>query len=808
MHPLSQDLQFTLRLIRRRSGMAILVLAALGLGIGLNTAIFSAFNAIVLRPLPIHDPDRVVWLHSRVNQTGGQLGTSYADFLDWRAQSHLFDSMAAMYFFSATLSGQGPPEHIKVVGISASGFNSWGVRTVLGRNFTEDDDQPGANRVIVLTHGFWQQKFGGNQAILGKNLVLDDQQYTIIGVLQPTPINVLTYSDVYVANGPLLNLPHIMERDTRWFFPVGRMKPHVTIAQAQAEMDTIAARLAAQYPATTKDMGIRVESMTENLISGSGKPLLLLILASGLIFLLAVLNVMTVFLVGTLERAQELSIRLALGSPRSILLRQLLLQALIFAIGGTAFGLIFAKLGLFYFLDRFPNAAERFHETNIDFSVIAVTLGMTLCTTILSALIPALYAFRLNIGNALRGELGIFASNKRRPFARGILIFSEVAFASALSLVAGLLIKSLYEVQKVDLGFNPHQLISFQITPPLNRYKEPEKQLSLYKAALEKLTSLPAMKSVSGISSLPLTSQALINSMDVDSQSPLFGKPLLVEHEAILPGFFQVMRLPILEGRDFTSADHQGALPVVIVDDVLAEKLWPGKSPLGKRLHLSLITGEPAPWREVIGVVKEIKHFGPERQVRWMQVYVPQYQDPSPSLSFLINTTLSNDAAKNAALKSLQELDKDLPVESFETLDNYLNRNYLSGRKVSLLLLTTFAGVGVLLALFGIYGVVANAVTQRRREIAIRMALGATPVRTIFLVTRLTLFATFGGILIGSISVMSLTRALSSMLYGVTALDPAVYVVSTTLVILLAITASVIPVIRLFRFNIQQVLRQ
>lgn len=808
MHPLIQDLQFTLRLIRRRSGMAILVVAALGLGIGLNTAIFSAFNAIVLRPLPIHDPDRVVWLHSRVNQTGGQLGTSYADFLDWRAQNHLFDSMAAMYFFSATLSGQGPPEHIKVVGISASGFSSWGVQTVLGRNFTENDDQPGANRVIVLTHGFWQHKFGGNPAILGKTLVLDDQQYTIIGVLQPTPINVLTYSDVYVTNGPLLNLPHIMERDTRWFFPVGRMKPQVTIAQAQAEMDTIAARLAAQYPATTKDMGIRVESMTENLISGNGKPLLLLILASSLIFLLAVLNVMTIFLAAALERAQELSVRLALGSPRSILLRQLLLQALMFAIVGAGLGLLFAKLGLLYFLNRFPNAAERFHETNIDFNVIAVTLVMTLCTTLVSVLIPAVYAFRLSIGNALRGELGIFVSNKRRPLARGILIFSEVAFASALSLVAGLLIKSLYEVQKVDLGFNPHQLISFQITPALNRYKEPEKQLSLYKAALEKLTSLPAMQSVSGISSLPLTSQALINTMDVDSQSALFGKPLLVEHEAILPGFFQVIRLPILEGRDFTSADHQGSLPVAIVDDVLAAKLWPGKSAIGKRLHLSLITGEPSPWREVIGVVKEIKHFGPERQVKWMQVYVPQYQDPSPSLSFLINTTLSNDSAKNAALKAMQELDKDLPVESFETLDNYLNKNYLSGRKSSLLLLATFAGIGILLAVFGIYGVVANAVTQRRREIAIRMALGATPVRTILLVTRLTLFATFGGILIGSISVMSLTRVLSSMLYGVTALDPAVYVVSTTLVILLAITASVIPVIRLFQFNIQQVLRQ
>ena len=258
-------------------------------------------------------------------------------------------------------------------------------------------------------------------------------------VLRPTPINVLTQSDVYVTNGPLLDQPHIMERDTRWFFPLGRMKPHVSIAQAQAEMDTIASRLASQYPATTKDMGIRVESMTENLTSGNGKPLLLLILASSLIFLLAVLNVMTIFLAGALERAQELSVRLALGSPRSILLRQLLLQALMFAIVGAGLGLLFAKLGLVYFLDRFPNAVQRFHETNIDLRVIAVTLAMTLCTTLASTLVPALYAFRLKIGNELRGEPG--SSNRRRSLPRGILILSEVAFASGLALVAGLLIK-------------------------------------------------------------------------------------------------------------------------------------------------------------------------------------------------------------------------------------------------------------------------------------------------------------------------------------------------------------------------------
>lgn len=807
MHSLIQDFRFTLRLMRKRPGMTFLALAALVLGMGLNTAIFSVVNAVLLRPLPVFEPDRLVWLHSKVNQTGGQLGTSYADFLDWRGQSRSFQSMAAMYFFSATLSGQDPPEHIKVAGISASGFKVWGISTVLGRDFGDADDQPGANPVVILTNRFWRRKFGGTPDILGKSIVLDDRQCAVIGVLQPTEINFVSYSDVYVANGPLLT-PLILERDTRWFFPVGRLQPNVTVAQAQAEMDTIAGRLATEYPATTKDMGIRVESMAESLTAGNRKPLSLLIVASTLIFMLAVVNVMTVFLASTLDRAQELSVRLALGAPRATLLRQLLVQALILAGVGGTLGLLLAKAGLLYFLHRFHNAAPRFHETTIDLRVIAVTTAMAFVTTLVAALIPAIYALRLNVNSELKGEWSSFAPQKYRALTRGALILAEVALASGLSLVSGLLIKSFYRVEKVDLGFNPHNIFSFEVAPPLNRYKEPQEAAAFYKTAVEKLASLPGMESVSGISSVPLTSQALVNAMDVDAQSPLFGHQLLVEDESILPGFFQVMRLPILQGRGFTAADHDGVPPVVIVDDVLAAKLWPGQNPLGKRLHMSAMMGETIRWLEVVGVVRQIKHFGPEREVKWMQVYVPQYQDPSPKLSFVVNTTIPESAAKAAAENALHDLDKELPVENFETLDSYLDTNYLSGRQVGLLLLSAFAGIAIVLGVIGIYAVVANSVTQRRREVAIRIALGAMPIQTMILITRLGLFTTLAGIVMGSAIVMSLSRLLASLLYGVTALDPVVYIVSAILLILLAIIASLVPAMRLLRFNIQEILRE
>lgn len=780
---------------------------ALLFGMGLNISVFSVLNAVLLRPLPISEPERLVWLRGKNISAGTPIPTSYPDFLDWRAQSRSFDGMAALYSLSFTLSGHGSPETLKVAAVSASWFKVWGITRILGRNFTQADDEPGAARVAIITHAFWQRKFGGDPGIFGKNIVLDGQQYTIIGVLQPTKLLILDNPDVYVTSGPLLN-PHIMERDTYWFFVYARLKGNVSQAQAQAEMATIASRLSAQFADTHKDIGIAIVSVGKNLTADGRKPLSLLILASSLIFLLAAMNVLTVFLSMTLEREQELSVRLALGSQRSALVRQFFIQASTFAILGGSLSLLFAKLTLTFFLHRFPDLLLRFRETTIDLRVIGVTFGLSLATTLLAALVPAMYVFRLKIGNELRSSWTWFAPQRFRLLGRGALIVSEVALASSLSLVSGLLIKSFYEVQKIDLGFNPRQVFSFQINPPATEYKEPGRQSALYKAALGKLAGLPGMQSVSGTSGLPLTPQGFLNILEVESDSPLYGHQVTVEDEAILPGFFRVMQLPVLQGRDFTDADHEGTPPVIIIDNLLAGQLWPGQNPIGKRIRMSLLRGLPYQWLEVVGVVKEIKHFGgPEADVRWRQVYVPQYQDPTPELSFVVNTTIPEAAVRNAVEKALNDLDKDLPIEKFHTMASYFDA-FLDGRKVGLFLLTTFAAIGVMLAMIGIYGVIANAVTQRRRELAIRLALGATHSKIIVLVTRFGLLAALTGILIGSGIVIGLNRLFASVLYGVTALDPAVYVINVVVLILLAVVAGAVPAVRLLGFNIQEILRQ
>ena len=378
--------------------------------------------------------------------------------------------------------------------------------------------------------------------------------------------------------------------------------------------------------------------------------------------------------------------------------------------------------------------------------------------------------------------------------------------ASALTLVSGLLIKSFYQVEKVDLGFMPSHVFSFQVALPPPRYKEPERRAAFYKAAAEKLAALPGMQASSAISNLPLTYQANSDDLEVDAQSPLAGQKQVVESESVLSGFFQTMHVPLLQGRDFNDSDRESAVPVAIVDEPLAAKLWPKLNPLGKRVRITDAENNPPIWREVVGVVRQVKHLGPERKA-WLTLYMPMEQNPTAAAGFVVNTALPESAVRSAVEKALHEVDGGLPLDEFKTMDAYLD-TFLSGRKIIVLVLSVLAGIGVIVGGIGVYGVVAAAVVQRRREIAIRMAVGATISNSILLVTRGGLFATLGGVAIGSIVVMSLTRILSALLFGVSTLDPAIYATSAVMLVALAIVAGVVPAFRLMRFNIQGILRQ
>jgi putative ABC transport system permease protein len=784
--------------------MSLLVIATLVFGIGVNTAIFSVVNAVLLRPVPIKEPEKVLWIFPKVKQTGAPAGgISYPEYLDWKTQASSFEAITVLRAFSFYFSGSGLPENLKGTGISESGFKVFGVRTILGRGFTEGDDRPEAERTVILNYPFWQRKFGGNRNILGKSISLDDESYTIIGVLQPTHLGVLQYPDVWVPNALFLD-QRMQSRESRYYFPTARLKSSVSEAQAQSEMETIAARLAAQYPNSNKDIGVRFLGLVEYLSGNSRTPLTLLLAASGLIFVLACVNILIVVLSGTAERRKELGIRLALGARRFDVLRQMFIQAFMLVGTGSVLGLGLTKLGLVYFLLRFPQALLRFQETTIDYRVIGFMIALAFLTMILATAVPAWYASRLNIMSDLKGESIGSPFAKFRTLRQGTLIIFEVTLASALSLTCGLMIKSFYEVARIDLGFSPHQILSFQINLP-KRYKDAD-QSAFYRRAVDNLSTIPGLSVASGIETLPLTTQGNVMTLQADAQSPLSAERPLVEYDSILPGLFTTMTLPILQGRDFTSADQRNTTPVVIIDEMLAAKFWPGQSPLGKHLRLFEVADGKSPWREVVGVTKQMKHFGPEAKIQWMQVYIPEYQEPTPVLSFVLNTRLSEAVVKAAAEKTIHELDGGLPVENFQCMDALLD-GYLASRKLSLLLLGAFAAIALLLRTIGIYGVIVNSVVRRRREIAIRMALGSSRLRTIILVTKLGLLSTLAGLLLGVALVLSLIRTLSSFLFGVKALTPGIYLVTIGTIIVLALAATLTPAMSVLKLDPQNILR-
>lgn len=806
MYSLIQDLRFSLRLMRKRPGMTFLVIAALVLGIGANTAVFAVVNSVLLRPFPLPDPDRVVIIWATSKQIPN-MAVSYPEYLDWKQQSHSFQSMAALQAISFNMTGRGHAEHLNGIKASASFFKVLGLPPGLGRDFTEEDDRPGASRVAIMGRGFWERRFGSDPGILGKTLILNDQQYTVVGVEPDNPFYWIRGFDVWVPEGLFID-QKVMNRETRYLAVVARLAPSATRARAQTEMEGITSRLADEFPQSNKDVGVTVVGLAELLTVRGRKPLLLLLTASILILFLACINVVTVFVSSAMERRKELSVRLALGADRSMLLRQMFVQSFLFALVSGSLGLAMAKAGVAFLVNRFPYLLARFQETNVDRSVVLFTIGTALLVSLIASLLPALYIFKLNINSELKGDWTWSALSKYRAAGQSALIVFEVSLAVSLALVSGLLIKSFHEVQKVDLGFKPARVLSFQVSLPPARYGEADRISAFYKQAIQKIRNIPGVRSASAISTLPLSGAAHFINLQVESgQIEIATQRPFVDSPSVLPGYFETLRSPILQGRDFNDADTMSAPAVAIVDEVLAKRTWPGQSPLGKRIRLADIGDNGPPWREVVGVVRQVKNYGPEKEVPRMQVYVPLFQQPTPLMSFVVDFLADQRSIRTGAEEAVFELDKDLPLDNFRTLDDLLSF-YVSGREVSVLLLGSFAGIGITLCMIGIYGVVSNSVVRMRRELAIRMALGATVRNAIVLVIKVGLIGALGGILIGSAIVLSLTRVLSAFLFGVTPLDFSLYLVSAVLIIVLALIACLVPAQSVLRLNPQDVLRE
>ena len=804
MRSLVQDLRFTSRILRRHAGMSILVIAALVLGIGANTAVFSVVNSVLLQPVRIAGPQRVAFIMAK-SRDSSFTSISYPEYQDWKAQSHIFEDMAAYQPVLVNLQNPaGHPEALSGFLVSASAFDTFGITPLLGRQFNASDERRGAAPVVVISNGLWKRRFGADPSVIGKTILLQSQPHTIVGVLPETDFPLI--GDAWVEVGPFVD-ETMMNRETRRFFVAGRLFHSSDLGEAQKEMDLIAARLSTEFPKSNKGTGVTVTSLIDRFTSPVRRPLALLVLASGLILLLAVVNVLSVFVASAMERRKELSVRLALGATRFVVLRQLFLQSLLFGIVGASLGFIAAKVGLTYLIRSFPLPIVRFKETLMDQTVLWFTIGIAIASTILSCVLPGLYITRLRISSALKDEQPWTPLLKYRQFGPSALIVFEIALAVGLSLVSGLLIKSFYEVEKVDLGFNPYHILCFEVWLPGTKYKDDSSKTAFYERALENLKAVPGVRAASAGYTLPTVTGTHSINLQVDSQSPFASERPLVDDNMVLPGFLTTLKTPILQGRDFTAADSANAPQVAIVDEVLAARMWPGQSALGKRLRLADISNDRPPWREVIGVVRQMKYFGPEKGVNRPQVYEPVPQDPPPFISFILDTPEAIETVRAPVEKAIQDVAPELPLQYFEPLEQFVDSQE-SRRKISVLLLSGFAAIGIVLATIGIYAVVSNSVVRRRREMAIRMALGASATNALLVVTKGVISAAIAGIAIGMLLVVSLKGVLSAFLFGVKPLDPQIYFVTVIGVFALTLIAGLFPATSLLRLMPQQILRE
>src|SRR5579859_458099 len=803
MASLSQDVRFSFKLMRKYRGLTVLAVSALVVGIGLNTAMFSVVNAILLRPLPY--PDAAKLFMVQTTSPVSVLPVSYSDFLDWKKQARSFSGMAALRITSFNLTGDGIPERVAIKLTSASYFSTLGIIPFLGRDFNDQDDQPGTRRVAIISYGLWERKFGKSPSVLGRVLVLDNQPYEIVGVAPPAMA--IQRMDVWIPIG-LFTDSYYLDRSHRFSSVTARLASGTSEAQAEAEMRTIAGRLAKQFPESNLYAGAKMVGISELWLGGIKKPLYLLWAGSGAILLLACVSIAAVFVATISDRRRELIIRLALGASRALLVRQLFIQMLLFALIGSLAGFAFAWAGVKMILVVSANSVPRLGETTFDVNVLWFTVALVFIVTFLAVTPPAIHIGRLKIEETIKDASSKSGSSRSTVVGQRMLITVQVALATALSLISGLFIKSLYKVTNVDSGYDTKQVLAFRVSLPKARYQEPHSIDSFYDRLIADIKTIPGVRSASAVSNLPLTGDYYYIGFETEDHPATPGKPKpFVDNLVISPGYFNTLRVQLLQGRDFTASDTLDGHKVVIVDDVLAAKYWPGENPVGKHVKLMADASGPFPSFEVVGVVHQVKQYGPEQAVPRLQVYTPLAQRPNPTMSVVMSFGSDEAGIRQAVVKKAYEIDKDIPLYGFRRLDD-LYAEATGSRKLSVGLVGSFAAISVVLSIIGIYGIVSNSVVRRRREMAIRLALGATFSRAIALVATPILLCSAAGIAAGAVLVAVLTKVISAFLFEVSAHDAKVLAGAVATVILAVLAASLIPSLKIRFVNPQEILRE
>jgi putative ABC transport system permease protein len=793
MTTLLQDLRYGIRMLLKNPGFTTVAVLALTLGIGADSAIFSVVNAVLLRPLPYPDSERLVVLRERSPQLEG-MSVAYPNFIDWREQNGAFENIGVFRRQSFNLTGNGEPERLVGSQVSADVFATLRVNAARGRVFTNDEDKPGATPVVVLSHGLWQRRFGGDPNILDQTLTLDGRSFTVIGIMTSDFMFPFRATELWTPVGQASKDPGWENRGNHpGLTGIARLKTGVTLAQARDDMDRVAVNLERQYPDENAGNRVTIISALENAVRGSSageriRPALLVLLgAVGFVLLIACANVANLLLARATTRQKEFAIRTALGASRSRIVRQLLTESILLSVAGGGLGLLLARWGVKLIIAVSPNSIPRSREINLDGRVLAFTIGVSVLTGIIFGLVPALQSSKPDLNETLK-DAGRGSTGSRHLFRSGLVV-SEVALTLVLLIGAGLMIRSFYHLQQVDPGFNDDHLLTFNISLPPKKYPEEAQKINFYEQLAEKIRALPGVQTVGVSSGLPLGNNGWQTSFRVEGQpEPEPGHTPLTEACVATPDYFQAMGITLLTGRNFTEQDVKDAPHVTLIDEEFARRYWPGEVAVGKNIK----NGRNDPPITVIGIVRRVKMDGLNEDSNRVQSYYPFRQLPNGGMTVVVKTASDPMGIVSAARQQVLEIDPNQPVYNVNTMEQ-LRADSIAPDRLTLMLLGSFAAVALILAGVGIYGVMAYSVTQRTHEIGIRMALGARQGDVLGMVIRQGMKLAVVGVAIGLGGAWVATRLMSSLLFGVSATDPVTFAVISVILTGVALGACFVP---------------
>ena len=811
---LLSEFRFSLRILRRNPGFSAAAIVVLALGIGANTAIFSVVNAVLLRPLPFDDPSRImqVW-HTPPAQSFPGLtwfSVSPANYLDWRSQSSSFEQMAAYGFRSFTVGGKERPEAIQAAAVASDFFPLLRVQPLLGRTFAPDEDRPGQGHVVVLSYNFWGDHFASDRNVVGRTILLDGENYSIVGVM-PETFRFPSWGKIWV--------PLAWTNETRAvrgnhnYGVIARLKKSVDIRRAQAELSAISTRLEQLYPEDDKGWGAIIIPLREQLVGDVRAALLVLLGAVAFVLLIACANVANLVLAKTLARRKEIAIRTSLGATRFVVLRQILAETVLLSVAGGALGLFLARFGVTLIVKVLGDRIPAFMQITLDIPVLAFTLLLSVVAGVLAGLIPSVRFTRADVNEALKQGQSRGSSDARGGGTRRLLVVSEVALSLVLLIGAGLMIRSLWELRKVQPGFDPHNVLTMTVPLPRNRYSSPAGQVAFFQEVLTRVRALPGIDSAGVIDDLPLDGGGSHQPFSIE------GRPVRqmsdqpeVDVRLISPGYIHAMHIPILRGRDLSDADVAGRPGAVLISDSLARRFWPNEDPIGRHLTLTFF---PDIVREVVGIVGDVKLDSLDETRPVATIYHPLAQvSVSPGeawrsfgMTFTVRTHSDPVNSISAVTGAIHQVGPDLPVVDVMSMNDVIAQS-VSPLRFNMLLLACFAGLALVLAAVGIYSVLSYTVRRRVREIGIRMALGASHSDVVRMVLTDGLKPILMGIALGLVAAIALSRVVASLIFGVRATDPLTFAAVALLLMLVGVFATIVPAYRATRIEPVRILRE